>query len=761
MTKASVAKPRRSSTRSRRKKSPRNARSILTARQIRDILQSDARDPHAILGMHKETNGLSVRAFIPGAQKVVVKKRGASRAAREMVKVDDDGLFVAFFANAKRFFKYELVVAHNNGSSEVLVDPYSFLPLMSEEARYLFGEGNNVRLYDHLGSHIQTVDGVQGAAFALWAPNAKRVSLVGDFNGWNGRRHPMRLLGSSGVWELFVPGLDCGTVYKYEIKKHDNDHLILKSDPFGYSHEPFPHHGTIVSDLDSFGWSDEPWLMQRRQELHLNRPLNIYEVHLGSWKKSGLSEDGDYLTYRDIAHELAAYVKEMGFTHVELLPVQEHPYVPSWGYQVTGFYAPARRFGTPDDFQYFVDYMHSQEIGVIIDWVAGHFPKDAHGLAHFDGTHLYEHQDPREGEHKDWGTLIFNFGRHEVRNFLTANALFWLEKFHVDGLRVDAVASMLYRNYSRKEGEWIPNKYGGVENLEAMEFLQSMNYLVHDKFPGAFTVAEESTAWPMVSRPTYLGGLGFTFKWNMGWMHDSLSYFSKDPIYRKYHHNQVTFGLWYAYTENFVLVLSHDEVVHGKKSLLEKMPGDTWYKFANLRCLFAYMYGHPGKKLIFQGGEFGMHNEWYSRRSIDWHILDEDDDAYHHRGLQALMRDLNAVYRNEPALWKFDFENRGFEWIDHTDHDSSIVSFMRRGEDGDAALVFVCNFTPAIRNDYRIGVEGEGCYKEVLNTDAKEYGGAGYGNEGGAHATGIPWHNRPDSIVVTLPPLSVMVFKKD
>jgi len=732
---------------------------ILSEKEIDEILKSDLRDPFKTLGMHKDANNLTVRAFIPEAASVKVCERGGTKSTFAMKRVHDAGVFEAVILGRKKFFKYEFSCVLHDATARRFVDPYSFLPLMTEDSRYLFNEGTHQRVYDDLGSHQRSVDGVAGCVFAVWAPNAKRVSLVGAFNNWDGRRHPMRLLGSSGVWELFVPGLGAGTIYKYEIKKWDRDHLVLKTDPYGYYQEPPPNHASIVFDIDSFKWDDSAWIEKRAATNLLKQPMSIYEVHLGSWKKNGPKRDGDWLGYRQLAVDLAKYVKELGYTHVELLPIQDHPYVPSWGYQVCGFYAPNHRFGPPDDFQYFVNYLHKQGIGVIIDWVPGHFPKDAWGLAYFDGSHLYEHSDPREGEHKDWGTLIFNFGRHEVRNFLFANALFWMEKFHIDGLRVDAVASMLYRNYSRKEGEWIPNRHGGVENEEAITFLQTMNSLVYEKFPGAVTIAEESTAWPLVSRPTYLGGLGFTFKWNMGWMHDMLSYFSKDPVFRKFHQNQITFALWYAFTENFVLVVSHDEVVHGKCSLLEKMPGDIWRKFANARAFFGFMLGHPGKKLMFQGCEFGMHWEWDAEQSINWHILSEEDDCFHHNGLMKFVSDVNKLYKNESALFELDYENAGFQWIDFNDSENSIISFMRKGREWHNFLVFVCNFTPVVRRHYRVGVPFGGHYQEVLNSDAYDYGGAGYGNLGGATSENVAIHNQPMSIDLTLPPLSVLVFK--
>jgi 1,4-alpha-glucan branching enzyme len=736
---------------------------ILSDREMSQILRNELHDPFDTLGMHREKQGgISVRAYVPEAKALTVLSHEKSRGiiSAPMQRIHHDGIFEIYFPECKDCFKYQLQAELHDGGQKTFADPYSFLPIIPEQARYLFNEGNNQRVYDDLGSHVRTIDGVKGTLFAVWAPAAKRVSVVGGFNGWDGRRHPMRILGTSGVWELFIPGLAVGDIYKYEIKKHDQDHLILKTDPYGYFQEPPPNHASIIWDLDSFHWEDDGWMKHRQGDnLLINRPMSIYEVHLGSWKKAGPSREGDWFSYRDLAHQLAAYVKKMGYTHIELMPVQDHPYVPSWGYQVGGFYAPNHRFGTPADFQYFINYLHKQGIGIIMDWVPGHFPKDAYGLAYFDGTHLYEHRDPREGEHKDWGTLIFNFGRNEVRNFLVANALFWLEKFHIDGLRVDAVASMLYRNYSRKNGEWIPNKYGGVENLEAVEFLKQMNTLVHEKFPGAVTIAEESTAWPMVSRPTYTGGLGFTFKWNMGWMNDNLTYFSKNPIYRRYHHNQLTFGMWYAYTENFVLVISHDEVVHGKRSLLEKMPGDNWQKFANVRAFFGYFFGHPGKKLMFQGCEFGMHWEWDCQQSINWHILDEEPDKDLHRGLQQLVSDLNAFYVRESCLWEFDYDQAGFEWIDHRDSDNSVVSFMRKCADKNKLIVVVSNFTPVVREAYRIGVPEEGFYKEVINTDARDYGGSGKGNCGGLQAEAHQWHGRPYSLNTTLPPLGTVIFK--
>ncbi|MBN1984419.1 MAG: 1,4-alpha-glucan branching protein GlgB [Chitinivibrionales bacterium] len=704
---------------------------------------------------------MSIRVFYPDAESVSIRPIDGSASLVPLIKKDEKGFFSTLLTGIEKPFKYEVTVQKRDATTLTYIDPYCFLPAMSEHNRYLFNEGNHQKVYEDLGSHLRTVEGVEGTVFAVWAPNAKRVSVVGGFNNWDGRIHQMRILGSSGIWELFIPGIGEGVVYKYEIKKHDQDHLILKTDPYGYSQEPFPYHGSVIRNLESFAWTDDEWIKQRATIDLLQRPMSIYEVHLGSWRKCGPNEEGDYLSFRDLAHQLAVYIKEMGFTHIELMPVQDHPFVPSWGYQVGGFYAVNHRFGTPQDFQYFVNYLHANGIGVILDWVAGHFPKDSYGLVHFDGSHLYEHQNPLEGEHKDWGTLIFNYGRHEVRNFLTANALFWIEKFHVDGLRIDAVASMLYRNYSRKDGEWIPNKYGGVENLEAIQFLQSVNYLVHTRYPGVLTLAEESTAWPMVSRPTNHGGLGFTYKWNMGWMHDTLFYFTREPIHRKYHQDQVTFGMWYAFSENFVLVLSHDEVVHGKHSILEKMPGDMWQKFANVRALYTFMIGHPGKKLLFMGNEFGMHNEWFEKRSIDWHVLTDCPCSNLHQGLSRLVVDLNSLYRKQSCLWECDYTPEGFAWIDYEDRDNSIVSFIRQGKEWNNFCIFICNFTPVVRENYKVGVPYKGTYSERLNSDSPLYGGSGVCNPGPIASLVETWQGRPYCLNLRLPPLGVVVLHWD
>jgi 1,4-alpha-glucan branching enzyme len=619
---------------------------------------------------------------------------------------------------------------------------------------YLFGEGNHTRIYEKLGAHPMTRDGVEGTHFAVWAPNAKRVSVVGDFNEWDGRAHPMRSLGDSGVWAEFVPGARIGHRYKLEIAARTGA-ILEKADPFGFAFEVPPLSASIICRID-YEWRDHDWMRQRPEfDSWYRRPMAVYEVHLGSWAR--VPEDGErYLTYRELADRLVPYVKEMGYTHIELLPVMEHPFSGSWGYQVIGFYAPTSRFGSPAEFKAFVDECHRHGIGVILDWVPGHFPKDAHGLAQFDGTALYEHADPRQGEHRDWGTLIFNYGRNEVRNFLLANALFWLREYHIDGLRVDAVASMLYLDYSRNPGEWIPNRYGGRENIEAIEFLRQLNALTHVEHPGSIMVAEESTAWPSVSRPTYVGGLGFTYKWNMGWMNDILEFVRLDPVHRRWHHQHLTFSLLYAFTENFILPFSHDEVVHGKGSMFGKIPGDDWQKAATLRALYGFMYAHPGKKLMFMGAEFGQGREWNYDQSLDWHLLELPS----HRGLRQFVTDLNQVYRRERALHEVDFDGHGFHWIDCTDSENSVVSFIRRSQDGGEAVVAILNFTPVPREGYRIGVPAAGSYVELINSDAALYGGGNVGNGGAVFTEPIASHGHADSLRLTLPPLGCLLLKR-
>jgi len=627
--------------------------------------------------------------------------------------------------------------------------------VLSDLDRHLLAEGTFSRAYQKMGAHFMERNGQRGVQFAVWAPNAKLVSVIGDFNHWNDSANPMAP-STSGVWETFIPHLRQGDIYKYCIQSNYQNYRVDKADPFGFGAEIRPQTASRVWDLDSYSWQDGAWMSDRGRRNSLDSPISIYEVHLGSWRR--VPEQGNrWLSYREMAPLLADYVHDAGFTHVEFLPVMEHPFDGSWGYETTGYFAPTSRFGTPTDFMYLVDYLHQRGIGVILDWVAAHFPKDEAGLGYFDGSHLYEHADPRRGEHPDWNTFVFNYGRNEVRSFLVSNAMFWLDKYHVDGIRVDAVASMLYLDYGRSSGQWIPNQYGGRENIEAIQFLRMFNESVYGSFPTALTIAEESTAWPQVSRPTYVGGLGFGLKWNMGWMHDMLSYMSQDPVFRSYHQNQITFSLLYAFSENFVLPLSHDEVVYGKGSLLRKMPGDEWQKFANLRLFFGYMFTHPGKKLLFMGDEFGQWSEWNHDSSLEWHLL----ETPLHSALKRWVRDLNTMYRGQPALYERDFENGGFSWVDCTDSQRSVVSFLRRGRNPGDELLIVCNFTPVVRENYRVGIPREGFWKELLNSDAPLYGGSGQGNYGGLEATPLPIHGQSFSLNMTLPPLGVLVFRRE
>jgi len=720
------------------------------------IIQGDHTDPFAFLGMQVSDDAegaIIVRAFVPEAETLWLVDAGKPDTKLSMQKVHD-GFFEVVMHDRHDRFPYRLRAANARGDTWEFHDPYSFSPLLSDYDLHLLKEGTHYRNYEKLGSHVRVIDGVRGVHFAVWAPNAKRVSLIGDFNHWDGRRHPMRFHPGAGIWEIFIPGLGEETLYKFEIKWRRFGYKVQKTDPYAFYFERRPKTAAIVYDINKYHWRDEDWMSGRAAKNALDAPMSIYEVHLGSWMRA--PEEGDrYLTYRELAHTLVDYVKQLGYTHIELLPVTEHPYDGSWGYQTVGYFAPTSRHGEPDEFMYFVDYCHRNGVGVILDWVPAHFPKDGHGLAYFDGTHLYEHSDPRKGEHQDWGTLIFNYARNEVRNYLLGNALFWLEKYHIDGLRVDAVASMLYLDYSRKEGQWLPNIHGGRENLEAIDFIKKFNELVHQQHPGAITFAEESTSWPLVSRPTYDGGLGFDFKWNMGWMNDTLAYFKEDSINRKYHHGKLTFSLMYAFSENFVLPLSHDEVVHGKRSLIDKMPGDVWQKFAGVRALFGYLYGHPGKKLLFMGCEFGQWIEWNHNRSLDWHLLGYDA----HRQLHDYVRDLNHLYTSEPALHKVDFQHSGFEWLDFHDAQGSTIAFMRKAKDEKDHLVFVLNFTPVPRAGHRIGVPEEVFYEEVLNSDSSSYGGSNMGNYGGVRAEKREWSGRPCFIDVTIPPLAVVVFK--
>jgi 1,4-alpha-glucan branching enzyme len=628
-------------------------------------------------------------------------------------------------------------------------------PTISEFDLYLLAEGTHYRAYEKLGAHFAEKDGKRGVQFAVWAPNAKRVSIIGDFNNWNPNTAVM-LPSSAGIWEGFVPDIAQGASYKYHIESRYRDYKVDKADPYGFAAEIRPQTASRVWNLGNYSWHDESWMKNRTNTNSLNSPLSFYEVHLGSWKRA-LDENNRWLTYRELAPLLADYVHDAGFTHIEFLPVMEHPFDGSWGYETLGYFAPTSRFGTPDDFMYLVDYLHQRGIGVVLDWVPAHFPKDEAGLGYFDGSHLYEHEDPRQGEHPDWNTLVFNYGRNEVQNFLISNALFWLDKYHVDGLRVDAVASMLYLDYGRREGQWIPNRFGGKENLDAIHFLRTLNEHVYGAYPDTMMIAEESTSWPQVSRPIYLGGLGFGLKWNMGWMHDVLNFMSQDPVYRNYHHNEITFSLVYAFAENFVLPFSHDEVVYGKGSMIRKMPGDDWQKFANLRLLYGFMFGHPGKKLLFMGDEFGQWSEWNHDASLEWNLLEHPS----HAGLKRWVRDLNTLYRGEPLLHTMDFNSAGFEWVDCKDFQRSIISFLRRGQNQNDQLFFVCNFTPVVRQNYRVGVPLEGYWKEILNSDAPLYGGSGQGNFGGLSTVPLPIHGRPFSLNMTLPPLGIVIFRPE
>jgi 1,4-alpha-glucan branching enzyme len=639
------------------------------------------------------------------------------------------------------------------------IRPANVIPgtsLLTDHDIYLFKEGNHFSLYDKLGAHPLIHNNVKGTHFAVWAPEAERVSVIGEFNDWDKDRHLLSVRwDGSGIWEGFIPGIEAGAVYKYHVVSRHAGYRADKGDPFAFSWEAPPRTASIVCDL-AYKWADSAWMRDRHRANNLNAPFSVYEVHLGSWRRS-IERNNGFLTYREMAESLADYVKEMGFTHVQFMPVMEHPFYGSWGYQTTGYFAPSSRYGGPQDFMSLVDHLHQNGIGVILDWVPSHFPSDEHGLAYFDGTHLYEHADPQKGFHPDWKSYIFNYGRHEVRAFLVSSALFWLEKYHIDCIRIDAVASMLYLDYSRKAGEWIPNQFGGHENLEAITFLQRLNEEVYRRHPDVQTIAEESTAWPMVSRPVYVGGLGFGMKWNMGWMHDTLAYFSLDPVFRKYHQNQLTFSIWYAFFENFMLSLSHDEVVHGKGSLMNKMPGDDWQKFANMRLLLGYMFTHPGKKLLFMGAEFGQWSEWDHDRSLDWHLLQYPP----HQALQTWMKHLNILYRREPALNELDFVNAGFEWDDVSDWEQSIMSYFRKGKAPEEVLLVVCNFTPISRQHYRVGVPTGGFWRELLNSDAREYGGSGQGNMGGVEATPEPMHGQYHSLSITLPPLGLVIFKKE
>ncbi len=718
---------------------------------IDKIVSSDLSTPHDYLGMHLylqgEKKGVSINVFRPDAEKVNVINL-TNKEKTEMELVHDAGLFSCIFT-VNKFFTYELEIITKSGESFVTRDPYSFWPTLGELDTYLFGQGTHYEIYEKLGAHLKEIDGVKGVAFAVWAPNAKRVSVIGSFNAWDGRIHPMRPIGASGIWEIFIPNICEFDRYKFEIKTFDN-RLLEKTDPYGNFQELRPSHSSLVVDLDNYKWKDDKWIKNRRKNKPIDNAISVYEVHLGSWKRV-VEEDGTnrFMSYLEYVDELIPYVKEMGYTHIELMPIEEHPFDGSWGYQVTGYFAPTSRFGSPTELMNFIDKCHQNDIGVLLDWVPAHFPKDEHALAKFDGTALYEHADPRMGEHPDWGTLIFNYGRNEVKNFLIASAIFWLEKFHFDGIRVDAVASMLYLDYGKSEGNWVPNMYGGRENLEAVEFLRHLNSIILGKDDSILMIAEESTSWGGVSRPPEHGGLGFNLKWNMGWMNDFLRYVEEDPINRKYHHGMLTFSMVYAYTENFILPFSHDEVVHGKGSMINKMPGDLWQKFSNLRLVYGFMYGHPGKKLLFQGCEFGQYSEWSEARSLDWHLLENDFN----KQMQSFVKDLNALYKSEPAFWHDDFLGSGFSWLDCNDAEGSIVSFYRNTDNSKDTLVFVCNFTPVPRTEHTLYLPNAGEYVEILNSDNLKYGGSGLIN---VDVLKTGEHN---SLRVVVPPLGVTVLK--
>jgi 1,4-alpha-glucan branching enzyme len=726
---------------------------------IRRVIEGTHENPGEVLGPHRiEQDGreaLAVRAYLPGSQQVwLVDKE--HRAVRPMRKIHPAGFYEGLcpLGSTEPNSQYLLRVANERGEVTEMQDPYAVAPLMTDFDRYLFGEGRNWNIYRRLGAHCRTVNGEVGVNFAVWAPNAQSIQVVGDFNFWDGRQHAMRKQVPSGIWELFVPAAKVGQKYKFRIRSLDGQ-TIDKSDPFGFYAELPPRTASVITELGNFTWADDQWMERRAAEDPLRKPISVYELHLGSWKRDSRGIHG-WMNYREIAHQVVEYCRQTGFTHIELMPVSEHPFTGSWGYQTVGYFSITSRYGTPEDFKYLVNYCHQNGIGVLIDWVPAHFPKDGHGLRRFDGSALYEHEDPRQGEHPDWGTMIFNYGRNEVRNFLISNALFWLDEYHIDGLRVDAVASMLYLDYSRKHGEWVPNVHGGRENLDAIHLLREFNAQAHAQYPGVLTIAEESTAWPGVSRPVESGGLGFSLKWNMGWMNDTLRYMRHDPIHRKYHHDEITFSLIYAFTENFALPLSHDEVVHGKGALVAQMSGDLWQKFANLRLLYSYMWTHPGKKLLFMGSEIAQWHEWNHDAEIQWDLLKWDN----HAGMQRLLGDLNRLLVQEPSLHQVDFSAEGFEWVDCLNREDSTLSFIRYAEDKSNWLLVCCNFTPVVR-DYRVGVPANAFYREIFNSDSAYYGGSNVGNFPGVQAETIPQHGRPQSINLRLPPLATMVFRPE
>ena len=722
--------------------------------EIDRVIDSDHHDPFAVLGLHfidQEPRAALVRTFQPHAEWVQIVIDGQKKF---MYKMRPEGLFEIVLPEFSDPFSYELEIKYYDNTVTTVADPYRFLPQLGDMDRYLFNSGTHYYIYNKLGAHPSNIDGINGTVFRVWAPAARRVSVIGSFNSWDGRVHQMRSLENSGIWELFIPGVTEKALYKFEIRTQYRD-LLIKSDPFQFCGELRPKTASIVCSLDNYSWNDAAWLQRRSKTKPYDQPVSIYEVHLGSWRR----DPGDpqrFLTYKEAADALVPYVKEMGFTHIELMPVMEHPLDESWGYQVTAYYSITSRYGTPEEFMYLVDLCHQNNIGVILDWVPAHFPTDAHSLARFDGTALYEHEDPRQGAHPEWGTLVFNYGRKEVSNFLIANALFWFDRYHIDGLRVDAVASMLYLDYSRKEGEWIPNCYGGKENIDAIEFLRHLNSIVYDHYPNVMMIAEESTSFYGVSKSADLGGLGFGFKWNMGWMNDSLSYISKDPLYRKYHHNALTFSLYYAFSENFILSISHDEVVHGKRSLLAKMPGDLWQQFANLRLFLIYQWCHPGKKLTFMGSEFGQWSEWYCKTSLDWHLTEQDGL---HKKTQDFVKALNQFYHDYPALWQVDFSYDGFQWLDFNDIDNSVIGFVRFGIDHREHLVCVFNFTPQVHYNYKMGVPAGVPYQEIFNSDNDRFGGSNILNLNPLEAIQKPFGFAPYHISVNLPPLGGIILK--
>ena len=731
---------------------------MLTTTKLYDIfhiVNGEHSDPHTVLGMHEmEEDGrkaVVVRAFLPHAAGITVIDYANKRKKYPMERLHADGFFEVMIADREEWFRYQLEYTDADGNTWRSYDPYSFSPTLSEFDRHLFGAGTHYEIYEKMGGRLMTHEGARGAAFSVWAPNAKAVSVIGDFNNWDARRSPMRRLGESGIWELFLPAAAEGDKYKFHVTQCDG-RVVDKTDPYGVYAEVRPNNASVLYPLKRYKWKDRRWMTARRKYDFRAAPMNIYEVHLGSWKRA---EGNRFLSYTELAEQLIPYVKEMGYTHIEILPVEEHPFDGSWGYQVTGYYAPTSRYGSPDEFKQFVDACHQNGISVILDWVPAHFPKDDFALARFDGTALYEHQDPRLGEHIQWGTYIFNYGRKEVANFLLANALYWMDIFHIDGLRVDAVASLLRLDFCKEEGQWLPNVYGGSENLEAIEFLKHMNSVIAEREPGALMIAEDSTAWPGVTKKVEEGGLGFSLKWNMGWMNDFLSYIKLDPIYRKYHQNKLTFGMAYHYAENFVLVLSHDEVVHTKSSMIGKMPGDVWQSFANLRLSYGFMMGHPGKKLLFMGGEFAQYSEWSEARSLDWHLLQYAD----HQEMQAYVKELNHLYAEEPAFWAEDFDPNGFQWIECDDAESSIVSFVRRSQEKE--LVFLCNFTPVVHRGFSLGVPQEGVYHERLNSDAARFGGSDVINAVPLQSRAEPAGRCPFRVELDVPPLGMVILERE